>query len=140
MTPFGGMTVPVVAPSEYARSSFTQAHLRGVPYLPSLSRTTAIELAAGESEAGAPLVYVYDALVDQVAHRYGLRGRMYEAEVRSADRFVAALLKRLPAQTALIVTADHGQIHIEDWIELPDNVQSEVAVAAGDARFRSLYA
>lgn len=140
LTPFRGESVPVVAPREYANTSFTEAHLRGVTYRPSLSRTNAIELAVADIEAGAPFVYLYDAIVDQVAHRYGLRGRMYEAEVRSADRFVEELVQRLPSDTAVLVTADHGQIHVEDWIDLPDSVQSEVAVAAGDARFRSLYA
>ena len=64
---------------------------------------------------------------------------MYEAEARSADRYVATMLERLPGDVALIVTADHGQVHIDGWIELPEEVQAEVAVAAGDARFRSLY-
>jgi hypothetical protein len=41
----------------------------------------------------------------------------------------------------LVVTADHGQMHLErdDWIDL-DPLASLVDVMAGDARFRYVYA
>lgn len=137
---FGGLPVPVIAPAQYQRSQFTKAHLRGVPYLPALSRATSIELVAQAVTEGHSLIYLYDPLVDEVAHRYGLHDGMFESEVRSADAFITQLLERLPSEVAVLVTADHGQVHIEGWIELPPSVEAEVAMAAGDARFRSLYA
>jgi hypothetical protein len=41
----------------------------------------------------------------------------------------------------LLVTSDHGQVHLErdDWLDISD-LNGRVEVMAGDGRFRSLYA
>jgi len=47
----------------------------------------------------------------------------------------------LPEETALLVTSDHGQVHIDgsSWVELTD-LAPMIAMYAGEARFRYLYA
>ncbi len=138
-TPFGGDVIPVVGPGQYEHSEFTKAHLRGCDYRAALSRASATELVAREVTTGSPFVYLYDPLVDEVAHRHGLRDGFFDAEVTSADRYIELLLHALPSSTALVVTADHGQVHIDGWLEPTDAVRSETAITTGDARFRSLY-
>src|SRR5438128_2605847 len=76
-----------------------------------------------------------------VAHEYGLHDSFYVAELRAADRLVGDLRDALPATTALLVTSDHGQIHIDrgGWIDLAE-LAPMIAMYAGEARFRYLYA
>ena len=73
--------------------------------------------------------------------RTDCNGAYYAAELAAADRLVGALLDALPSRAALLVTADHGQVHLgaESWIGL-GALDSMVETYAGDARFRYLHA
>ncbi len=90
---------------------------------------------------GAPLVYAYYPGVDTVAHEFGLHDRTYRRELTDTDRMVGELADALPPSVALLVTSDHGQMHLEheSWIELPEVAKRTVAMA-GDGRFRYCYA
>ena len=61
---------------------------------------------------------------------------------RSPTALVGDLLDALPAHAALLVTADHGQVHLDAdaWIELGAARASSSTQCAGDGRFRYLYA
>ena len=53
---------------------------------------------------------------------------------------VAELLHRLPAGTAVVVTADHGQVHVgERLVDLPAEITSLVDGQSCEARFRWLH-
>ena len=92
-------------------------------------------------EGGDRLVYAYYPGVDTVAHEFGLRDRVWPRELANTDALVGALLDALPERAALLVTADHGQVHLEpeSWIAVPDLAPMTVAMA-GDGRFRYLHA
>ena len=48
------------------------------------------------------------------------------------DHLVSTLLRQLPAGTALVVTADHGQVETgDDVVELPSDVLTHVAMQSG---------
>src|SRR6185295_10388515 len=81
---------------------------------------------------GAPFVYAYFPGVDEVAHEFGLHDGYYEAALSEADGIVAALLAALPNDVALLVTADHGQVHLEPeaWVDTAD-LSSLILVQAG---------
>ena len=85
-------------------------------------------------DGGAPFVYAYYPGVDEVAHAHGLQGAYYPAELAAADALVGALLDALPSRAALLVTADHGQVHLgaESWIGL-GALDSMVETYAGGA-------
>jgi len=135
-TPFLGVEVPVISPSELETSAFTEAHLRGsrpVGYrAPSaIAVEVAHQLAAGER-----FVYAYYGSVDKTAHERGF-GDFYEAELRAADRLVGDVLEVLPPGAALLVTADHGQVEVGDRIIHPDPaLLAMVAAQSGEGRFR----
>lgn len=138
---FGGRQVPLVIRSEFADSGFTRAHLRDGRVAG--WRTTAVlvercrQLVAG----GEPLVYAYYDGVDKVAHEFGLHGPFYSAELADTDRLVGALLDALPEHCALVVTSDHGQVHVgSEGMRALDALAPLVAAWSGEARFRSLYA
>jgi hypothetical protein len=138
---FGGRPVPVVTKSTFRTTGFTGAHLRGADFHGWQTPSALVEHARRIVQGGAPFVYAYYPGVDEIAHAYGLEAPFYPAELAAADRLVGALLDALPGDTALVVTADHGQVHVgpEGWIGLGP-LDPMVAAYAGDGRFRYLHA
>jgi hypothetical protein len=140
-TAFLGREVPTITKSEFRTTGFTQAHLRGGTFIGWHTPAALVEHATRSVASGAPVVYAYYPGVDSVAHEFGLRDAVYRRELRAADRIVADLLAALPATAALVVTSDHGQVHMERdaWIDL-GSLGAMVYAMAGDGRFRDLYA
>lgn len=138
--PFLGAAVPVVSRADLEGTAFTAAHLRGSrPHgwrtMSGLPVTVGALLAAGES-----FVYAYYDGIDKVAHEHGF-GPYYDAELALADRMVADLVDRLPAGAALLVTADHGQVHVgEATMPMADDVRRLTRHQSGEGRFRWLHA
>jgi predicted AlkP superfamily pyrophosphatase or phosphodiesterase len=134
--PFLGEKVPVVGKREFEGSGFTLAHLDGtriVGYRVPSSISVEVRRLLGEGER---FVYAYYDGVDKVAHEYGF-GPHYDAEVTAADRLVADVVSAVPAGTAVIVTADHGQVHVGSAIvEPPPEVLRGVRYQSGEGRFR----
>ena len=139
--PFLDREVPVVTRTEFRDTGFTQAHLRGGRLAGWHTVSGLIEQCVRAIEAGERFVYAYYPGVDTIAHEFGLHDRVFTRELAFVDRFVGELIDALPANAALLVTSDHGQVHLEaeSWIEIPELLPLAKAVA-GDGRFRYLYA
>ena len=140
-TAFLGREVPVITRSEFRSTGFTQAHLRGGRFIGWHTTATLIEQCVRCVEAGERVVYAYYPGVDTVAHEFGLHDRAYRRELAATDQLVRDLLDALPASAALLVTSDHGQVHLEreSWIDI-GALAPLVDTMAGDGRFRYLYA
>ncbi|MGI8661675.1 MAG: alkaline phosphatase family protein [Acidimicrobiales bacterium] len=137
--PFAGHRPPVVTRSEFATTGFTAAHLDGTRLsgwrMPSTLVTEVARLARAE-----PFTYAYYDGVDKVSHEFGF-GEHFDAEVAAADRLVADVLSAVPKGTAVIVTSDHGQVHVgDDVVGLAPDVLARVALQSGEGRFRWLHA
>jgi hypothetical protein len=139
--PFRGRDIPVVTKSEFHRTGFTEAHLRGGRFHGWRAVSSLVEHCRHLVAGGEPLVYAYYPGLDEVAHARGLHDGFYEAELLFVDRLVEMLQAALPAHVALVVTADHGQVHLDSdaWVALGDLAEL-VEQCAGDGRFRYLYA
>jgi hypothetical protein len=138
---FGGRAVPAVVKAEYRGGGYTNAHLSGTRFVGWHSTSTLVEHCDRLVRAGERFVFGYYPGIDTVAHEFGLRDTYYTRELRSADRIVREILDALPSTAALVITSDHGQVHMEpgSWLELGDLLPL-VDTQAGDARFRQLYA
>lgn len=138
---FKGRPVPTIVRAEFEGTGFTKAHLGGAPLAgwqtPAVLRTHLAHALAED----ARVVYVYYDGIDKVAHAHGLTAPAFTAELADTDRLVGELLALIPADGALVVTADHGHVEVG-----PDGVVSTEAVdhllrrRAGESRFRSLWA
>jgi hypothetical protein len=138
--PFLGRRPPVVTRAEFAGTGFTAAHLADVRFTGWRVTSTLVTEVGRHLRAGEPFVYAYYDGVDKVAHEYGL-GEHYEAELVSADRLVADVAAALPPGAALVVTSDHGQVHVGDAIvPIHDDVMASVELLSGEGRFRWLHA
>ncbi len=139
--PFLGTAPPVVTRSEFRRSGFTAAHLRGSDLIGWKTTSALVEHVRGLASSRHRLVYAYYDGVDKVAHEFGLRNAFLPAELVAADRLVGDLRDALPRSWALAVTADHGQVHVDpDGVVGLDDVAPMVSAYAGEGRFRTLHA
>ncbi len=126
--------------AEFVQSGFSTAHLAGSRFRGYRVPSTLLVELRSAVRAGEPFVYAYYDGIDKVSHEYGL-GEHYDAELQFVDGLVAGALEVLPAGTALIVTADHGQVHVGDRIIEPHpDVLANVSFQSGEGRFRWLHA
>ena len=94
--------------------------------------------------ASAPtLVYGYVSDVDRWGHEAGVGSREWVGAVRGVDRLLGRLVEGLPPDTALVVTADHGQLNVDDGaridIDTVPGLRDGVRVLAGEPRVRYLH-
>jgi hypothetical protein len=136
---FAGVPVPVITRRKFRTGGFTTAHLRGARLLGWKFLSSLVVHCRQLAEAKEPLVVAYYDGLDWVAHRHGLRDTFFPAELGGVDDLVGDLLTALPRGTALLVTGDHGHVHLEDRLPL-DGLAGLADGYAGDARFRYLYA
>jgi hypothetical protein len=138
---FLGRPVPVVTRGEFRSTRFTEAHLRGARFVGWSTTSALVQLVRRLVVSGERVVYAYYPGVDSVAHEFGLHDEFFRSELMAADRLVGEIVDALPRDATVLVTADHGQVHIghEGWIGL-DALEPLVDAYGGDGRFRYLYA
>ena len=136
---FCGRAVPTVVRAEFARTGFTESHMRGVRFVGWRTTATLVTHVRNLVESGETFVYAYYDGVDKVAHEYGITDGFFSAETLAADRLIGDLLDALPGDAVLVITADHGQVQFDEWVTM-DRVAPYVRVYGGDARLRYIYA
>jgi hypothetical protein len=137
---FLGHRPAIVTRADFRTSGFTAAHLDGVRFNGYRVSSTMVVEAGRLLRAGEPFVYAYYEGIDKVAHEYGL-AEHYDAELSYVDRLVGDLAAALPHDAVLVVTSDHGQLHVGDNIvHLHRDVLDQVSFQSGEGRFRWLHA
>lgn len=140
VTPFQGHRPPVVTRAEFRDSGFTAAHLEPTRFHGYRTMATLVTEVGRLLRGSEPFVYAYYPGLDKVAHEYGL-GEHYDAELRWIDHLVDRLVADLPPGGALVVVADHGQIHVGDNVVLvAGDVLANCSMQSGEGRFRWLHA
>jgi len=140
-----GVTTRVVARPEFAGSGLTTAAYGGAGYRGVTGPDALVaELLAALAEAPPVLAYGYFGAVDAAGHTAGVGSPPWLAAVAAADQVVTRVAQRLPADAALLVTADHGQLVVPSAgrfdIDADARLAAGVAVVAGEARVRYLHA
>ncbi|TMC49487.1 MAG: alkaline phosphatase family protein [Chloroflexi bacterium] len=140
-----GITVTAMGPAAHAHSGMTRAVLRGARYAPVFGLgDLAIEASSTARTSQRSLVYAYHPDLDLIGHARGAGSAGWSAHLVHVDRLAAGLAERLPKDTLLVVTGDHGMIDLA-----PDqlvDVDREpvllhgVRLVAGEARARHVYA
>jgi hypothetical protein len=124
-------------------SGLTLAAYGGAEFI-GLGRGDDHAIAVGQAlDAGAGLVMTYTSRVDTAAHAHGIASSQWAAACRSAGELIERLLAALPADTALIVTADHGGLDVPSEARLDiaadARLSAGIRVVAGEPRFRHLH-
>ncbi|WP_182359598.1 alkaline phosphatase family protein [Tomitella gaofuii] len=125
-----GVAVTRVAPGYQAKSGLTRASLRGGRFdaafsLGDLAARSVAALAASDRA----LVYTYHGDLDLTGHVRGPDSDSWRDELAQVDLLTATIVRDLPEDAALIVTADHGMLGIDDPLDLDD--RDGVATTAG---------
>ena len=141
------VAVTSVLPARFEGSGLTLAGLRGGRFEPVADETDDEEkltkTVAAAARGDRSLVYLYDRWLDHAGHLSGTASAHWYRQLLKTDAFLAELRDRLPDDTRLVVTGDHGMVDvpedhrivIEDQPHLLDSVQ----LIGGEARLRQLY-
>lgn len=140
LEPFTGAAATVVMSGSFMGSGLTQAHLRNSTIAPFRFDSALPVEVAQRNHGGDRFVYAYYDGIDQVAHMHGL-GDYYSAELAKVDYMVSRVAASLRPGTALVVTADHGQVHVGDAMVTLDQTMLDMTQhLSGEARFQWLHA
>lgn len=109
-----GVAVTVLNRGEYVGSGLTEVTTRGALYRAADDvDQLATGMIAALRESGPPaLVYGYHPRLDKAGHSHGVDSARWRAAAAEVDGLLARLLAELPADCALLVTADHGQLDV----------------------------
>ena len=132
-----------IGPARFAGSGLTEAALRGAEHLGADRLEDRPGLAAGALRRGTPLVYLYVGELDKTGHRHGWLSPQWLAQLERLDAAMAELIRRVPAGTRIILSADHGMVdtdadHRIDLSAHRELVRDVVAVA-GEPRLTHLH-
>lgn len=140
-----GVAVSVLSRGEFAGSGLTRSAWRGATYRPaedvdSLAAGMLAALSGGEPPV---LVYGYHPDLDLFGHLSGVDSSAWRAAAAEVDRLLTRLVDGLPADAALLVTADHGQLDVPADrrfdIAADPRLAAGVRVVAGEPRVRYLH-
>ena len=137
--PFAGGSWTVLSHRAFAGSAFTEAYLGGSRYVGYHHPSSIVSDSRASVAAGERRTYAYYDGLDHVGHVYGVSGHHFRTELAFCDWLVGALIDALPTGTAVVVTADHGQIDAPTLVELPAEVDNLVGERSGEPRFRWLH-
>ncbi|WP_024794405.1 alkaline phosphatase family protein [Tomitella biformata] len=139
-----GIAVTKVAPGYQAKSGLTRAALRGGEFAARFSIGDLAAMAAdGLRKGDRALVYAYHGDLDLTGHIRGPESDSWAAELAQVDLLAKAIAERMPPDAALLVTADHGMVQIQDPFDLdaPDHAEmlDGVRIVGGEPRARHIY-
>jgi len=106
-----GIDVTRVGPAYFDGSGLTNAALRGGAFRAGRELDARIDLTVTAVRATPrALVYLYWGDLDKVGHVHGCASWEWGDELESIDRALSVLVERVPDDTAVYVTADHGMV------------------------------
>lgn len=140
-----GVAVTVVSRPEFSRSGLTLAANRGGRYRGASGYHEVADamLDALATSTAPALVYGYHAELDRTGHLHGVDSDAWRVAAAEVDALLTALVQRLPADAALLVTADHGQLDVPANrrfdLDTDPRLRAGVRVVAGEPRVRYLH-
>lgn len=139
-----GVAVTVAAPAAFEGSGLTRAVLRGGSYRGSITPgDTVAQAVAGSSVGARSLVYCYTPDLDTTGHVRGVSSDAWLSQLRLVDRFAEELASRLPTDTTLHVTGDHGMVDVPEParvdVDTTPALRHGVRALAGEPRARHVH-
>ncbi|WP_025274218.1 alkaline phosphatase family protein [Haloglycomyces albus] len=134
--------VTIVCDGDFRDQPFSEAIYAGSTWIPARRPD---EIITGVREAlrepGPGIVFAYLSDIDTLGHVYGVGSDAWHGAVDEASQAVEGICESLPPTAALLVTADHGMVnvdqrlHLDQHPELLDGIQA----VCGDPRTRYLH-
>jgi hypothetical protein len=139
-----GVAVTRVGPAFFDGSGLTRAALRGGRFAAadSLAKRVDVSLAAVRADRRA-LVYLYWGDLDKVGHVHGCQSWEWGDELEAIDAELSRLVRSVPSDTAVYITADHGMVDAPHALRIDLAHDAELAAGirhvGGEARALQLY-
>lgn len=139
-----GYAASSVNSADFEHSGLTRCSQRGAPFhgIESVWERLDVVLDVVESSPRG-LVYAYESRLDHTGHGKGCTSADWREVLTTIDGEVQDLRRELPADTALLVTADHGMVDVplkgRFDVDAVPRLRDGVEMLAGEARFRHLY-
>ncbi|WP_035748962.1 alkaline phosphatase family protein [Arthrobacter sp. 35W] len=140
----GHLPSTTISLPKFASSPMTRAALRGSTFVGAATAHARTEAAAEQMAAHKNmLMYFYWAELDKAGHAHGSSSAQWEHQLEELDAAVKRLATQLPADTLLLLTADHGMVDVAasarvDYSAHPELVAG-VRHTAGEPRMVHLY-
>ncbi|MGI5237176.1 alkaline phosphatase family protein [Dactylosporangium sp. CA-139066] len=138
-----GLSPTVVTNPAFTDTGLTRSAYRGARFGPGTAADAVADEMIAALAGDSRLVYGYLPDVDRAGHDFGIGTPEWFAAAAEADRLITRLADALPRDTALLVTADHGQLDVppDRRIDLDRDprLTEGVAVVAGEPRVRYLH-
>jgi Type I phosphodiesterase / nucleotide pyrophosphatase len=140
----GGVNAYTVGPREHMASGLTRAALRGAHYRAAFSMGDLVaETVAALKAPGRSFVYAYHPDLDMTGHVRGVGSHAWRLQLGLVDQLALALAERLPQDSTLVITGDHGMVDVapEDRIDFDREpaLQNGVRLLGGEPRARHVY-
>jgi Uncharacterized proteins of the AP superfamily len=125
----------VVTAPRFASSGLTLASMRGATFMGANSLASRFENAIRAVKEPS-LVYLYWSEIDHAGHQNGVGSDRWIAELEEFDAELGAFLRRVPRDTSVVLTADHGMVNVEERIDLAaePGLSEGVRLIAGEGR------
>ena len=138
-----GVAVTSVTRPEFEGTGLTVAANRGATFAGAADGPALAARMLGALRAGPGIVYGYHPDLDQAGHETGVGSPPWHDAARGVDKLLDLLVDGLPAGSALLVTADHGQLNVpaDRRVEMAGRpgLSSGVVAVAGEPRVRYLH-
>lgn len=140
-----GVEVTVVTRPEFEGSGLSIAANRGGRFHGAADPAATADgiLAALRAGSGPALVYGYHGELDHAGHVDGIDSPAWRAAAEGVGRLLERVVGGLPDGTALLVTADHGQLNVPAQgrfdIAADPRLAAGLQLVAGEPRVRYLY-
>ena len=126
----GGYGVVRIGPAFFDGSGLTEAVFRGGRFRAAEGFAQRVDAAVAAVRAmDRGLVYVYWGDLDKAGHVHGAASWEWTQELETVDAQARRLAGSLPADTQLLVTADHGMVDVP--FERRLDIATEPALSAG---------
>lgn len=137
-----GFRVTALGKKRFEGSGLSRAALSGGEFVGVDRLADRIDVAlAAAREPGVS--YCYWGEIDAAGHKHGWGSDEWASALEDADREISRLASSLPADTALVVTADHGMIDVPGaprWdIATHAELARDVELATGEPRALHLH-
>ncbi|MFN8077404.1 MAG: alkaline phosphatase family protein [Kineosporiaceae bacterium] len=136
-----------VGPAHFDGSGLTVATMRGGRFAAATTLPQRVDAAVSAVRSAGPgqpaLVFLYWGELDKAGHVHGPGSWQWGEELSAVDAAVRELARRLPADTLIVVCADHGMVDAPptDRVDLAHDAELRegVHLVGGEPRAVHLY-
>lgn len=126
----------IITRPKFYGSGLTRASFRGAEFVGREGLGERFDAALTGVREGIELQVVYWSEIDHTGHKHGVGSLEWAHQLEEFDTALGAFLARVPRQTLVLMTADHGMVDVEQIIDVADEpeLRTDVPLIAGEGR------